>query len=72
MGVNVGASGGIFPTLCVEFCLVSLCSCLRIIMMKFSGVITIDKSDVHARGKGQRSNVKVKTLFGRFRTVTLV
>ena len=26
--------------------------------MKFSGVITIDKSDVHAWGQGQRSEVK--------------
>ena len=27
--------------------------------MKFSGVITIDKSDVHAKDQGQRSKVKV-------------
>ena len=27
--------------------------------MKFSGVITIDKSDVHAKGQGQKSKVKV-------------
>ena len=26
--------------------------------MKFSGVITNDKSDVHAKGQGQRSKVK--------------
>ena len=32
-----------------------LCSHHRIIM-KFSGVITSDKSDVHAKGQGQRSN----------------
>ena len=36
----------------------SLCSHHRIIM-KFSGVITNDKSDVHAKGQGQRSKVKV-------------
>ena len=35
-----------------------LCSHHRIIM-KFSGVITSDKSDVHAKGQGQRSKVKV-------------
>ena len=29
------------------------------IIMKFSGVITSDKSDVHAKGQGQRSKVKV-------------
>ena len=55
----------------------SLCSCHRIIM-KFSGVITIDKSNVHAWGQGQRSKVRVTrdkkspilTQIGRFRTVT--
>ena len=43
--------------------------------MKFSGVIAIDKSDVHAKGQGQRSKVKdteVKTQFSRFQTVTPV
>ena len=50
------------------------CSHHRIIM-KFSGVITNDKSDVHAKGQGQRSKVKVtevKTQFSRFRTITPV
>ena len=50
----------------------SLCSHHRIIM-KFSGVITNDKSDVHAQG--QRSKVKVtevKTQLSCFRTVTPV
>ena len=45
------------------------------IIMKFSGVITSDKSDVHAKGQGQRSKVKVTevtTQLHRFRTVTLV
>ena len=45
------------------------------IIMKFSGVITNDKSDVHAKGQGQRSEVKVtevNTQLNRFRTVTLV
>ena len=40
--------------------------------MKFSGVITIDISDVHAKGEGQRSKVKVtevKTQQSRFQTV---
>ena len=48
----------------------SQCSCHRIIL-KFSGVITIDKRDVHAND--QRSKVKVtevKTQFNSFRTVT--
>ena len=51
-----------------------LCSHHRIIM-KFSGVITSDRSDVHAKGQGQRSEVKVTevvTPFNRFRTVTPV
>ena len=52
----------------------SPCSHHRIIM-KFSGVISNDKSDVHAKGQGQRSKVKfteVNTQLNRFRTVTLV
>ena len=39
--------------------------------MKFSGVITIGRSDVHAKGHGQKSKVKVteaKTQFSHFRT----
>ena len=51
-----------------------LCSPHRIIM-KFSGVITNDKSKVHAKGQGQRSKVKVTevtTQLNRFRTVTQV
>ena len=51
-----------------------LCSHHRIIM-KFSGVITSDRSDVHAKGQGQRSKVKVtevNTQLNRFRTVTPV
>ena len=45
------------------------------IIMKFSGVITSDKSDVHAKGQGQKSKVKVTevtTQLHRFRTVTPV
>ena len=41
--------------------------------MKFSGVITNDRRDIHAKGQGQRSNVKVtevKTQLNRFRAVT--
>ena len=52
----------------------SPCSYHRIIM-KFSGVITMVKSDVHARGQGQRSKVKVtevNTQLSRFRTLTPV
>ena len=51
-----------------------LCSYHRIIM-KFSGVITSDRSDVHAKGQGQGSKVKVTevtTQLNRFRTVTPV
>ena len=49
-----------------------LCSHHRIIM-KFSGVFTNDKSDVHVKGQGQRSKVKVtevNTQLNHFRTVT--
>ena len=43
--------------------------------MKFSGVITSDRSDVHAKGEGQRWKVKViefTTKLNHFRTVTPV
>ena len=53
---------------------ISLCSHHRIIR-KFSGVITIDRRDLQARGQGQRSKVKVTevmTPLSRFRTVTPV
>ena len=52
----------------------SPCSHHRIIM-KFSGVITMVRSDVHAKGQGQRSTVKVtevNTQLSRFRTLTPV
>ena len=51
-----------------------LCSHHRIIM-KVSGVINNDKSGVHAKGRGQRSKVKVTevtTHLNRFQTVTPV
>ena len=38
-------------------------------------MITNDRSDVHAKGQGQRSKVKVtdvKTLFSHFRIVTQI
>ena len=66
---------GIFrPSVCLSVTPFSLCSHHRTIM-KFSGVITSDKSDVHAKGQGQRSKVKVTevtTQLNRFRTVTPV
>ena len=52
----------------------SPCSHHRIIM-KFSAGITMVKSDVHAKGHGQRSKVKVtevNTQLSRFRTPTPV
>ena len=65
------------PSVCLSVCPsvtpFSPCSHHRIIM-KFSGVITNDKSDVHAL-KRSRSKVKVtevNTLLYRFRTVTSV
>ena len=67
-----------FPSVCLSVCLSVtpfwLCS-HHCIIMKFSGVITNDKSDVHAKGQCQRSKVKVtevNTQLNRFRTVTLV
>ena len=62
------------PSVCPSVTPFSPCSHHRIIM-KFSGVITNDKSDVHAKGQGQRSKVKVtevNTQLNRFRNVTPV
>ena len=70
------------PSVCLSVCLsirlsvtpFSPCSHHRIIM-KFSGVITMVKSDVHAKGQGQRSKVKVTEVnnqLSRFRTLTPV
>ena len=71
-------SPSVHLSVCLSVCLSVtpfwLCS-HHCIIMKFSGVITNDRSDVHANGQGQRSKVKVtelKTKFKRFRTVTLV
>ena len=50
------------------------CSCQHIIL-KFSRDITIDRRDVHAKGQGQRSKVKVTevmTPLSCFRTITPV
>ena len=71
-------TGSVCPSVCPSLCLSVtpfwLCSHHRIIMT-FSKVITNDRSDVHAKGQGQRSKVKVtevKTHLRRFRTVTPV
>ena len=63
-----------FPSVCLSVTPFWLCSHHRIIM-KFSGVITNDKSKLHAKGQGQRSKVKVTevtTQLNRFWTVTPV
>ena len=62
------------PSVCLSVTPFSLCSVYRIIM-KFSGVITNDKSDVHAKSQDQRSKVKVTEVthqLNHFRTVTPV
>ena len=61
-------------SVCLSVTPFSPCSHHRIIM-KFSGVITMVRSDVHAKGQGQRSKVKVtevNTQLSRFRTLTPV
>ena len=71
-------NGSVRLSVCLSVCLSVtpfwLCSHHRIIT-KFSGVITNDRSDVHAKGQGQRSKVKVTeviTQLSRFRTATPV
>ena len=64
----------ICPSVCLSVTPFWLCFHHRIIMT-FSGVIINDRSDVHAKGQGQRSKVKVtkvNTQLSRFRTVTPV
>ena len=59
------------PSVCPSVTPISPCSHHRIIM-KFSGVIAMVRSDVHAKGQGQRSKVKVTeviTQLSRFRTL---
>ena len=67
-----------FLSVCLSVCLSVtpfwLCS-HHCIIMKLSGVITKDQGNVHAKGQGQRSKVKVTevtTQLSRFRTVTSV
>ena len=67
-------SPSVCPSVCLSVTPFWLSSHHRIIM-KFSGVITNDRSDVHAKGQGQRSKVKVtkvNTQLSHFRTVTPV
>ena len=68
-GTLLSVRPSICPSVSLSVCLsitrFSLCSS-HCIIMKFSGVITIDKNDVHAKGQYQRSKAKVadvKTIF---------
>ena len=59
----------------VLFVCMAVCYTFFTMFVKFLGVITIDKSDVHAKGQGQSAKGKVtevKTQFSNFRTVTPV
>ena len=71
-------NGSVRPSVRLSVCLSVtpfwLCAHYRIVT-KFSGIITYDRSDVHAEGQGHRSKVKfteVTTKLNRFRTVTPV
>ena len=62
------------PSVCQSVTPFSPCS-HHLIIVKFSGVITMVRSDVHVKGQGQRSKVKVtevNTQLSRFRTLTPV
>ena len=43
------------PSVCTSVRLSHLFDNVPVIILKFSGVITIDRRDIHAKGKGQRS-----------------
>ena len=63
------------PSISLSVCHTFFTMFLSSYHIKFSGVIAIDRSAVHAKGQGQRSKVKVtevKTQFNRLRTVTPV
>ena len=66
------------PSVCLSVCPpvtpFSPC-CHHHIIMKFSGVITMVRSDIHTKGQGQRSKVRVtevNTQLSCFRTLTPV
>ena len=64
----------VFPSVCPSVTPFWLCS-HHCIIMKFSGVITNDRSDVFAKGQGQRSKVEVtevNTQLNRFWTISPV
>ena len=74
LSVRPSARLSVCPSVCLSVTHFSLCYSHRIIV-KFSGVITIDNSNVHAKYQGQRSKVKVTEVmipYSRSRTVTQV
>ena len=66
LGPNSSMNGSVHPSVCPSQ--IFRCLCHRIIM-KFSEVIIIDKSDVHAKSQGQRSKGKVKELKRNFNQI---
>ena len=74
MSVCLSVCPSVCPSVCLSVTPFWLCSYHRIIMI-FSEVITKDQGNVHAKGQGRRSKVKVTevtTQLNRFRTVTPV
>ena len=72
--VRLSVCLSVYLSVCLSVTPFWLCSHHRIIM-KFSGVITKDQGNVHTKGQGRRSKVKVTevtTQLSRFRTVTPV
>ena len=72
--MTVSVRPSVRPSVCPSVTPFSPCS-HHCIIMKFSGVITMVRSDVHAKGQGQRSKVKVtevNTQLSCFRTLTPV
>ena len=69
----VMATETVCPSVCLSVRLLHFFHHVALVVS--SRVITIDKSDVHAKGQGQRPKVKVKEVvapLSRFRTVTPV
>ena len=74
LSVSVSLSVCLCPSVCLFVCL-SVTPFYYVPIIVSSWVIANDRSDIHARGEGQRSKVKVtevKTHLSRFRAVTSV
>ena len=75
LSVRLSVCLSVCPSVCLSHLFHYVPSAYHHEIMKFSGVITNERSDVHAKGQSQRAKVKVtevKIQLSRFRAVTPV